>query len=62
MAMIASLQKHLRIGLEEVIERQFVSHTLQYLTTSSRHQVALDDWTITSYEVEFGHEIRLGGL
>jgi len=60
--MIASLQKHLRIGLEEVIERQFVSHTLQYLTTSSGRQVALDDWTITSYEVDFGHEIGSGGL
>ena len=62
MAMMVSLQRRLQTGADEDRERQFFTHTLQYLTTSSGRQVELDDWTITSYEVEFGQEIGSGGL
>ena len=62
MAMMVSLQRRLRIGTDEDAERQFFAHTLQYLTTCSGRQVELEDWTVTSYEVEFGQEIGSGGL
>ena len=62
MAMMASLQRRLRTGTDEDIEQQFFAHTLQYLTMSSGRHVELEDWTVTSYEVEFGHEIGSGGL
>jgi hypothetical protein len=62
MAMMASLQRRLRTGTDEDAERQFYAHTLRYLTTSSGHHVELEDWTVTSYEVEFEHEIGSGGL
>ena len=50
------------MGSDEDQERRFFTHTLQYLTTSSGRQVEIEDWMITSYEVEFGHEIGSGGL
>ena len=62
MAMMALLQRRLRTGADEDAERQFFAHTLRYLTTSSGRHVELEDWTVTSYEVEFGHEIGSGGL
>jgi hypothetical protein len=62
MAMMVSLQKRLRTGADEDQERQFFTHTLQHLTTLSGRQVEVEDWTITSYEVEFGPEIGSGGL
>jgi len=62
MAMMISLQRRLQTVTDEDQERQFFSHTLQYLTTSSGRQVAFEDWTITSYEVEFGQEVGSGGL
>jgi hypothetical protein len=62
MAMMAALQRRLLTGTDEDAERQFYAHTLQYLTTSSGRHVELEDWMVTSYEVEFGHEIGSGGL
>jgi hypothetical protein len=62
MAMMVSLQRRLCTGTDEDAERQFFAHTLQYLTASSGRQVELEDWTVTSYEVEFGREIGSGGL
>jgi hypothetical protein len=62
MAMMVSLQRRLRAGTDEDAERQFFAHSLQYLTASSGRQVELEDWTVTSYEVEFGLEIGSGGL
>lgn len=62
MAMMVSLQKHLQTVSDEDQERQFFTHALRYLTTSSGRQVELEDWTVTSYEVEFGHEIGSGSL
>ena len=62
MAMMVSIQRRLNMRTDEDRDRQFLAHTLQYLTTSSGRQVEIDDWMITSYEVEFGHEIGSGGL
>ena len=60
--MMVSLERRLQTGSDENRERQFFTHTLQYLTTSSGRQVEMEEWIITSYEVEFGHEIGSGGL
>jgi hypothetical protein len=62
MAMMVSLQRWLQIGSDEDRERRFFTHTLQYLTTYSGRQIEMEDWMITSYDVEFGHEIGSGGL
>jgi hypothetical protein len=43
-------------------ERQFYSHSLNHLSTSSGCIVEIDKWTITSLEVEFGPKIGSGGL
>lgn len=56
-------RKRLHIGSsDEDHEHQFFTHTLRYLTTFSGRQIELQDWMITPYEVEFGHEINSGGL
>jgi hypothetical protein len=63
MAMIVSLQRRLDDrSLDEIRERSFFSHSLQYLKTTSGRQIEVHDWMITSYEVEFGDEIGAGGL
>ena len=61
-AMMASLQKSIlqQIGTES--ERRFYSQSLMFLATTSGHQVQLEDWMITSFEVDFGAEIGSGGL
>lgn len=43
-------------------ERAFFSHTLEYLTALNEDDVVAENWMITSYEVEFGHRIGVGGL
>jgi len=50
MAMMISIEKRLQTGSDDR-ERQFFTHTLQYLTTHSGRQVDMEDWMITSYEV-----------
>jgi len=60
--MMISLQKRLQTQSDDSSERQFFAHTLRYFTTASGRQVELEDWTITSYEVDFAHEIGSGGL
>ena len=62
MAMMVALQKRLDAGSGEEQEQRFLTHTLQYLTTCSGRQVEIENWTITSYEVEFAHQIGSGGL
>jgi hypothetical protein len=62
MAMMVSLQRRLETGSDADRERQFFKHALRYLTTSSGRQIEMEDWMITSYDVEFGHEIGSGGL
>ena len=62
MGMMVSLQRRLQTGSDDNRERQFFAYTLRYLTTFSGRQVEMEDWMVTSYEVEFGHEIGSGGL
>jgi hypothetical protein len=62
MAMMVSLQRRLDNPLDGDRERQFFLHALQYLITTSGHQVVMENWMITSYEVKFGPRIGSGGL
>jgi len=62
MAMIVSLQRQISQRSDSKRERQFFSHVLRHLTTSSGLRVELQDWMITSYDVEFGPRIGSGGL
>ena len=61
-AMMAFLQRQLDENLGGVRERQFYSRTLSYLSTQSGHQIQLEHWMVTSFDVEFGPEIGTGGL
>jgi hypothetical protein len=60
--MIVSLQRRLDHYSVDERERQFFSHALRYLTVSSGLRVELQNWMITSYEVEFGPQIGSGSL
>lgn len=61
-AMIVSLQRHIEQRMGGAREQQFFSHSLEYLTTSSGRQIQMESWMVTTYDVEFGHEIGSGGL
>jgi hypothetical protein len=60
-AIIVSLQRRLRQRLDGDQERKFFTHVLGYLTATSKLQVKLENWMITSYEVDFGRKIGSGG-
>jgi hypothetical protein len=60
--MIVSLQRRLDQGLDGQREQDFFKHILRFLNTSSELEVKLQNWMITSYEVEFGPKIGAGGL
>ena len=62
MAMMVSLQRRLDSPLDGDRERQFFSHALRYLNITSGRQVVMENWMITSYEVEFGPRIGSGSL
>lgn len=62
MAMMVSLQRRLDQHLDSNREQRFLSHSLQYLHTSSGRQIQLEEWMITTHEVDFGEEIGSGGL
>jgi hypothetical protein len=62
MAMMGSIQQHLKKGQGDRREKQFLSRALVCLTTVSQQQVPSDPWTITSFDVEFGIAIGVGGL
>jgi hypothetical protein len=62
MPAMVTLQRRLDHGSDGDRERQFFSRTLEYLTTISGNQVDIKDWTVTSYEVDFGPQIGSGGL
>ena len=62
MAMMVSLHRRLETGSDTNRDQQFFKHALRSLITSSGRQVEMEDWMITSYDVEFGHEIGSGGL
>jgi hypothetical protein len=62
MGMMVCIQRRLHTGHIDQAEEKFYSHTLQYLTSMSGQQVELADWMISSFEVDFGPEIGVGGL
>ncbi|KAF7982497.1 hypothetical protein HWV62_28086 [Athelia sp. TMB] len=62
MAMMVSLQKRLDNRSDSERELQFYSHSLHYLSIASGCHVQLEDWMVTSYDVDFGPEIGSGGL
>ncbi|KAJ7496362.1 hypothetical protein FB451DRAFT_196353 [Mycena latifolia] len=61
-AMMACIQRKLNGRHLSHPEQKFYSHTLQYLTSMSGQQVKLEDWMITSFDVEYGTEIGFGGF
>ena len=62
MVMMVSLQRRLDHLSDGDQEREFFSHALEYLSTTSGHEVQMENWMITPYEVEFGPQIGSGGL
>ena len=62
MVTIVSFERRIQTGAGENRERQFFTHALRYLTMCSGCRVEMEVWMITSYEVEFEHEIGPGGL
>jgi hypothetical protein len=60
--MMPFLQRQLDQNLGGVRERQLFSSSLFYLSTASGRQVQLENWMVTSFDVEFGPEIGTGGL
>lgn len=60
--MMLSLQRNLEQLSLGNRERQFFSHSVRYISTLSGRQVQAENWMITSFDVEVGHEIGSGGL
>jgi hypothetical protein len=60
-AMMISIQKILEERSGGDRELNFFSRSLRYLSTTSRHQIQRESWMITSFDIEFGHEIGSGG-
>ncbi|KAJ7649114.1 kinase-like domain-containing protein [Mycena polygramma] len=61
-AMMVSLQKQLNHQNGNRVEQTFYTHTLEYLTSTSGRHVKVEDWMISSFEVDFGQEIGKGGF
>lgn len=61
-AIMVTLQRRLRSGFDGDRERHFFRYVLQSVTASFGCEVDVEDWMITSYEVEFGPRIGSGGL
>ncbi|KAF7982534.1 hypothetical protein HWV62_28160 [Athelia sp. TMB] len=62
MAMMVSLQRRISERTSLPLEHWFFMQSLQYLSTLSGSRVNVEDWMITSYEVEFGQQIGAGGI
>ena len=62
LVMMVSLQRKLDQQSTMGQERLFFSKGLTYLSTCSGRQIEVEDWMITSFEVEFMEEIGSGGL
>ncbi|KAJ7020515.1 hypothetical protein C8F04DRAFT_1050769 [Mycena alexandri] len=61
-AMMVSIQKQLNTHSVDQAEQKFYSHTLQYLTSRSGQNVMVEEWMISSFEIEYGPEIGAGGF
>lgn len=57
-----ALQRHVEKGLGGDREQMFYRNALASLSTASKITVQLEDWMVTSYDVEFKHQIGSGGL
>ncbi|KAJ7467453.1 kinase-like domain-containing protein [Mycena galericulata] len=62
LAMMASLQRRLNVVPNNDQEQNFYSHTLQYLTSMSGQQVQSEDWMVSSFDIDYGPEIGVGGF
>ena len=60
-AMMISIQRRLENVAKRDAEYDFLTHSVRYLSTSSGRQVPVENWMITSLDVEFGPEIGSGG-
>ena len=60
-AILVSLHRQLEKVLDSR-ERQFLAHSFQTVSTLSAQHVSMEDWMVTSYEVDFGPSIGSGGL
>ncbi|KAJ7733804.1 kinase-like domain-containing protein [Mycena metata] len=60
-AMMVSIERRIGQNQGNVEEQKFYSHTLQYLQSTSQQRIELEDWLISSYDVEYGVEIGAGG-
>ena len=61
-ALLVCLQRRLASRSDGDRERQFFRHVIQLLNARNEFEVEVEDWMITSYEVEFGPKIGFGGL
>ncbi|KAJ6536274.1 kinase-like domain-containing protein [Mycena capillaripes] len=61
-AMMVSIQKQLNHHNVDRAEQTFYAHTLEYLTSRSGQNVKVEDWMISSFEVDYGPEIGKGGF
>jgi hypothetical protein len=61
-AMMVSLQRRLDQRLGGDRECQFISHSIEYLYAACGYHVKVENWMITSFDVEFGQLIGEGGL
>ena len=59
--MMISLQRRLENVTKRDAEYDFLTHSVRYLSTNSGRQVPVENWMITSLDVEFGPEIGSGG-
>jgi hypothetical protein len=59
---IICIQRRLDDGSDGDRERQFFRHVLRLLTSFTGQNVEIENWMITSYEVELGHRIGVGGF
>lgn len=62
MPILVCLQRRLDGRWDGDRERQFFKHVQRYLASCTGNQVDIESWMITSYEVDFGPKIGVGGL
>jgi hypothetical protein len=60
--MMVSIERRLDRHHGNNAEHGFYSYTLHYLRSTSGRQVKLEDWMISSFDVDYGPEIGAGGL
>ncbi|KAJ7122358.1 kinase-like domain-containing protein [Mycena epipterygia] len=62
-AMMVSIQRKLDAQEQSnSTEQIFLSHALQYLSSTSGKEVKVEDWMISSFEVDYTAEIGAGGF